>query len=171
MESKKIKRSNPYQVVKQVCPGQKGFDKYYVDIKIIDTIKKVGDGEDDFIILKKVITSKRKIKDVIDADKDSVGVENIIKQVLRTGDTSLLPVDKGDCNVDLVGAPDSLMGLKQTAIDAERAFSELPPELTDGLDMSSFVNNMSQEKFDAFIKAMQERADKNVARKDEKENG
>lgn len=171
MENKKIKRTNPFQPVAEAYPGQKDFDVYYEDIKIIDSVKKVGDGEEDYIIQKKVVKSKRKIQDVVDADKDSVGVENIIKQVLRTGDTSLLPIDDGKCNVDLVGAPEDLMQLKQTAIDAERAFKELPPELTDGLDMASFVNNMSQEKFDAFIKAMQARAAKDAAGNGVKENG
>lgn len=171
MENKKIKRINPFQPVAEAYPGQKDFDEYYEDIKIIDSVKKVGDGEDDYIIVKKVVKSKRKIQDVIDADKDSVGVENIIKQVLRTGDTSLLPVDTGNCNVDLVGVPENLMELKQTAVDAEKAFKELPPELTDGLDMASFVNNMSQEKFDAFIKAMKDRAAVGAAGKEEKDNG
>lgn len=166
MENKKIKRTNPYQVVQEAYPGQKDFDEYYDDIKIIDSVKKVGDGEEDYIIVKKVVHSKRKIQDVVDADKDSVGVENIIKQVLRTGDTSLLPMDDGKCNVDLVGAPEDLMQLKQTAVDAEKAFKNLPPELTDGLDMASFVNNMSQEKFDAFIKAMKDRAAVDAAGKE-----
>lgn len=170
MENKKIKRTNPFQVVQEAYSGQKDFDEFYEDIKIIDSVKKVGDGEDDYIIVKKVVKSKRKIKDVIDADKDSVGVENIIKQVLRTGDTSLLPIDDGKCNVDLVGAPEDLMQLKQSAVDAEDAFKKLPPELTDGLDMASFVNNMSQEKFDAFIKAMKDRAAA-AAGKEKDENG
>lgn len=171
MENKKIKRTNPFQVVQEAYPGQKDFDEFYEDIKIIDSVKKVGDGEEDFIVIKKVVKSKRKIQDVVDADKDSVGVENIIKQVLRTGDTSLLPIDDGKCNVDLVGAPEDLMQLKQTAVDAEQAFKKLPPELTDGLDMASFVNNLSQEKFDAFIKAMEDRAAAGAAGKEEKDNG
>ena len=139
-------------------PKEKDFDKDYKSIKIVDVVKKTGDGENDFIIEKKVIEEFTPIKDVVEADRDTVGVDNIIKQVLRTGDTSLLPVDKGECNVDLVGAPETLMDLKQLGVEAEKGFNSLPSELTNGLDMVSFINSMSQEKFDAFVAAIKNRA-------------
>lgn len=152
---------------KEPYEGQKDFDQVYKSIKIIDVVKKTGKGDDDYVLEKKVIVDETPIKDVIDADADSVGVENIIKQILRTGDASLLPVDKGDCNVDLVGVPTSLMEIKQMGIEAEKAFSSLPKELTGDLDMVSFVNSMSQEKFDAFVKAMSDRAASKVEKKEE----
>lgn len=138
--------------------GQKDFDEYYKSIKIIDVVKKTGEGEDDFIIEKKVIEDLQPIKDVVEADRDSVGIENIIKQVLKTGDTSLLPADKGNEFVDLVGAPENLMELKALGQKAEKDFDALPSELKGELDMAAFVNSMSQEKFDAFVKALQDRA-------------
>lgn len=157
---KKNKITNPFLARQKPYDGQKDFDQNYKSIKIIDVVKKTGDGEDDFIIEKKVIEDLQPIKDVIEADRDSVGVDNIIKQVLRTGDTSLLPVDKGSGEVvDLVGAPENLMELKQVGIDAEKQFADLPYELKGDLDMASFVNSMSQEKFDAFIKAVKDRAE------------
>lgn len=154
MAEKKI--NNPYQALKKATLQRK-FDTDYEAIKIIDKVVKVGEGEDDFIIKKKVIIEKTPIQEIIDADKDSVGVDNIIKQVLRTQDTSLLPVDKGDCDVDLVGAPEDLMQLKQMGDDAEKAYSKLPPDLTKGLDMKAFVKSLTQEQFDAFIKSMNDR--------------
>lgn len=152
-----IKRTNPFTPYEHKVDGLSGFEDEYETIKIVDVVKKTGEGENDFVIQKKVLVEKTKIQDVIDQDKDNVGVDNIIKQVLRTGDTSLLPVDDGKCNVDLVGAPETLMEVKQVGVDAEKAFKGLPAELVDGMDMTSFVNSMSQEKFDQFIKAVAER--------------
>lgn len=163
MEKKKIKQCSPFLTRMDPYPGQKDFDQNYKSIKIIDVVKKIGEGEDDYIIEKKVVEDLQPIKDVIDADRDSVGVENIIKQVLRTGDTSILPVDKGNGEVvDLVDAPENLMQLKQLGVDAEKKFAALPDSLKGELDMASFVNSMSQEKFDAFVKALQDRANKKV---------
>lgn len=166
MEKQK-KLFNPFTSRMDAYEGQKDFDQYYKSIKIIDVVKKTGEGEDDYIIEKKVIEDLQPIKDVIEADRDSVGVENIIKQVLRTGDTSLLPVDKGNEFVDLVGAPENLMELKELGKKAEKDFEALPIELKGDLDMAAFVNSMSQEKFDAFVKALQDRASQ---KKEVKEN-
>lgn len=154
------KRNSPFVPGGAKVKLQTGFDTKYESIKIIDTIEKTGEGEEDYIIKKKVIREYQPIQDVIDQDKDSVGVDNIIKQVLRTGDTSLLPQDKGDCNVDLVGAPESLMDLKEMGANAEKSFKALPEELTKGMDMKSFVDSMTQEQFNAFIQATQDRLTK-----------
>lgn len=137
--------------------GQKDFDIDYKTIEIVDKVKRIGEGEDDYIIEKVVVESYKPIQEVIDADKESVGVYNIIKQVMRTGDTSLLPADDGKCNVDFTNAPEDLMQLKQMGIDAEKAFNSLPSDLVNGMDMQSFVNSMNQEQFDAFIKAVGDR--------------
>lgn len=139
---------------------QTGFDTHYKSIEIVDYVEKIGEGDDDFVIKKKVNVTETPIQEVIDQDKDSVGVDNIIKQVLRTGDTSLLPVDKGECNVDLVGAPENLMELKEMGQNAEKAFKGLPDDMTKGMDMKSFVDNMTQDQFNAFINAVAERKNK-----------
>ena len=144
----------------------KEFDQEYESIKIVDKVQKVGDGDDDYLIVKQVIVEKKPIQEFIDADAQSVGVYNIIKQVLRTGDTSLLPIDKGDCNVDLVGAPSTLMEVKAMGAQAEQAFNSLPGELTKGMDMKAFVDSLTQEQFDAFIKSV---ADRQVAANKKKE--
>ena len=150
-----------------VWPGQKDFDTTYKSIEIVDKVVKTGEGEHDFVVVKDVIVKETPIQEVIDADAMSVGVENIIKQVLRTGDTSLLPVDNGNPFVDVVGAPDNLMDLKKVGTDAEAAFKKLPDELTKGLDMKSFVENLTQAQFDAFIKAVADRSSGKVDKKDE----
>lgn len=150
-----------------VCHVTKDFDQEYKSISIVDKVTKIGDGDHDFIIEKEVVEEYRPIQEVVDVDKDSVGVYNIIKQVMRTGDTSLLPADDGKCNVDFVGAPESLMEVHQMGVDAVKAFDGLPSELKGEMDMQSFVNSMTQEQFDAFIKAVADRSSGKVEKKDE----
>lgn len=143
------------------------WDTEYVSISIVDKVVRTGEGDDDFIIQKVVVEDRQPIAEVVNADAESVGVYNIIKQVMRTGDTSLLPADDGKCQVDLVGAPENLMELKQMGVDAEKAFNGLPKELTKELDMASFVNSLTQEQFDAFVKGIAERAAGKVEEKNE----
>lgn len=143
------------------------WDTEYVSISIVDKAVRTGDGDDDFIIQKVVVEDRQPIDEVVQADAESVGVYNIIKQVMRSGDTSLLPADDGKCQVDLVGAPENLMELKQMGVDAEKAFNGLPKELTKELDMASFVNSLTQEQFDAFVKGIADRAAGKVEEKNE----
>ena len=157
MENKKLVNS-PFAPNGAIWEGQKDFDTEYVSIEIRDKVVKTGEGENDFIIEKCVVETRTPIQEVIDADASSVGVYNIIKQVMKTGDTSLLPVDTGNCNVDMVGAPETLMDVKALGQKAEVEFKKLPDEIVEGRDMVSFVENMSQEKFDSFIKAINDRA-------------
>lgn len=150
-----------------VWEGQKDFDQDYISIEIVDYVEKTGEGENDYVINKKVVETRTPIKEVVQADADSVGVYNIIKQVMRTGDTSLLPVDKGDCNVDFVGAPETLMEVKALGQNADKIFDELPKELTKGLDMKAFVDSLTQEQFDSFIKAISDRSTGKVEKENE----
>lgn len=140
------------------------FDTKYEKISIVNAVKKTGTGENDYVVYKKVIREYTPIKEVVSADAESCGVQNIIKQVLLTKDTSILPVDKG-VNADLLNAPENLMELKQRGIDAQQKFESLPQELVNGQSMTSFVENMSQERFNEFAKALADR----LAKKDKKE--
>lgn len=165
-ETQQIKRVKGFSNNGVVWKGQDNFETEYDNIEIRDRVKRTGPGEQDFIVEKFVVHTKTPIQEVVDADANSVGVNNIIKQVLKTGDTSLLPVDTGG-EVDFVGAPETLMELKELGKQAEMKFKGLPEEITEGRDMASFVNNMSQEKFDSLMKAINGRAS---AQKEVKEN-
>lgn len=153
---------NPFAVGQRDIENkpQTDFDQEYVSIQIVDKVVRTGEGDDDFILQKVVLVDKTPIKEVVEADAQSVGVYNIIKNVMRTGDTSLLPADDGKCNVDFVGAPENLMELDQLGKEAAKKFAALPDDLKGDQDMVSFVNNMSQEKFDQFVQALKERMNK-----------
>ena len=160
METKK--RTSPFVPRPYVDDGIKEFDIDYKSIKIVDDVKEVGKdekGEPIYIVSKKVIEELTPIKDVIDSDASAVITpDKLMQQFLKTGDPSILPVDDGSCNVDLVGAPESLMEVKQMGVDAQKKFEKLPDEIKGEMSMVDFVNSMSQEKFDAFVKAIADRS-------------
>lgn len=166
-EMKKKYPNSPFCSNGIVHKGQKFTDNFYYDVKIIDKVKKIGDGDEDFVVVKDVVISKTPIEKVVSVDKDNVGVYPILKQFARTGDESIIPMEKEASNVDLVGCPESIMEMKQRGVDAEKAFAGLPKALTKDLDMKSFVEGMSQEKFNEFVKALAERAKKKEVKKDE----
>ena len=166
MADKVIDR-NPLAVKGWQCSLQTDFEQDYVSMKLVDVAKKVGEGDEDYIIEKKVIYEKEPIQEVVNADADSVGVYNIIKMVTKTGDLSLLPRDTGNPLVDTTQAPENLMELKEMGVKAEKAFKKLPQDLVKGLDMKSFVETMTQDQFDAFVKAVADRSSGKVEKKDE----
>lgn len=153
MSEKKITLNSPFSCNGRSHIREGNWDTDYKSIEIVDVVKKTGDGESAFVVDKKVLVTLTPIQDVIDADKDNAGVAPILKQYALTGDDSILPVDKGS-NVDLVGAPTSLMEMEALGQKAKAAFNGLPKEMTDGLDMKSFVESMSNEKFNQFIEAV-----------------
>lgn len=166
MEKKKLLNS-PFSPNGVDHPGQSDWDTDYLSIEIVDKVRKIGDGDEDYVIEKKVIETRTPIKEIVDADKDNVGVYPILKQFAMTGDDSLIPMEKDPSNVDLVGVPGSIMEMKQAGIDAEKAFNGLPSELVNGLDMQSFVESMTQEKFNEFINAVAARQSKSEVKGDE----
>ena len=165
MEKKKMITS-PFVPRPYVDDGIKKFDTAYKSIKIIDDVKEVGKddkGQPIYVVGKKVLEEFLPIREVIDADASSVMTpDKIMLQFLKTGDSSILPVDDGSCNVDLVGAPESLMEVKQMGVEAQKKFDKLPDELKGDMSMVEFVNSFSQEKFDAFVKAISDRANKKM---------
>lgn len=157
MEKKQFKRVKGFSNNGVKWEGQKDFDQDYLSIEIVDYVEKTGEGENDYVIKKKVVETREPIADVVARDADQVGVYNIIKQVMRTGDTSLLPADDGKCQVDLVGAPETLMEVKAMGQEASAKFAGLDPALTKGRSLTEFIQSLSQEEFDSFIAAIKSR--------------
>lgn len=157
MAEKQVKRVKGFSNNGVEWKGKTDWDTTYKTISIVDVVEKTGEGEQDFSIVKKVLVEENPIVDVVQADAESVGVENIMRQIMRTGDASLFPADKGNPFVDVVDAPQSLMELKALGQQAEEKFNELPQDLTKGIDMKSFVDSFTQEQFDAFVKALSDK--------------
>lgn len=120
-----------------------------------DKVKKVGDGEDDYIIEEVVVEASRVNRQAFIAkDADQVGVLNILEKVRRSGDVTLLnqtgasissdlqdytkvPSSVGEALNAVAAGANSFEGLK--AIFGDVSFSELA--------------NMSTEEIQAVLNA------------------
>lgn len=133
--------------------GQKDFDQYYVDRVIKQVAKKVGPGEEDFIIEDKVIETKRDIEKVINAQADQAGIGAFMKyyEVIGEAPPSVVVTDKVQ---DFTGFPEDLAGASDVGMNAMAAFKKLPKELTKGQSFEEFVGSMDQKRFNMFMKSV-----------------
>lgn len=131
-------------------PGVKDFEKYYYTNEVKKVIKKVGEGEDDYVLIEKVIVHRDLIQGVIDSQADEVGVYNIIERAIRTGDASLLQsaqVHVSDDILDITGAPKDLAeGLHMSQASAA-AYESLDPALTKGRTLEQFILSITADEF------------------------
>lgn len=158
--------------------GQTGFDKDYIDRRVVKVVKKTGPNEHDYIIVDKIIESKRPIKDVVNADKDSCGVYSIIKTLLREqGQVAVdnyinRPVDIKEDIVDVSDVPDNLMGVIDKVRDIKDIYNTLPKEITKGKDVVDFFKDFKQSDLTEYYAKIAKdiiSKDKNLAKKKQEE--
>lgn len=135
---------------------QKEFDKYYIDYEIKQVVKKVGDGDEDFVIENKIIEHKRDIAQEINAQADQVGVYNLMKRVALTGDDSLLPppLEKTGVTSDYTGVPDNLLDADLMAKERIAQFNALPDELKKGRNFEEFMTTFTQDEFSIWLNSL-----------------
>lgn len=134
-------------------PGVKGFAKYYYNYEVKQVVKKVGEGEDDFVLEDKIITHRDLIQSVLDAQADQVGVYNIIERAVRTGDNSLLKsaqVHVSDEILDITNAPTDLADGLHKAQASQAAYASLDPALTKGRTLEQFLLTITPDEFAAW---------------------
>lgn len=132
-------------------------DEYYLDIKLVDKVKKIGEGEDDYIIVKKEVITKTKIDEVIQAQADEVGLDNLLKKFAITGDPSVLPeaMPEDGVTFDMTGMPQDLIEADNYFKAMKAKFDALPEELKQGRDFSAFMATINQQQFDAYIASLE----------------
>lgn len=135
--------------------GKDNFDKDYIDRVVVPYIEKVGPNDTDFIVRHRVIDKKKPIKEVVNAEKDQVGVYNVLRQLAREhgqeavndyikngpkfDDINAAPVmDISDMPTTLAEAFD-----KQKELDA--IYAELPKDLKKGMSVSEFFKKVKPE--------------------------
>ena len=142
---------------KPSSPGISEFDKYYVNYEVKQVVKKVGEGEEDYILEDKIVTHTDSIQGVIDSHADEVGVYKLIERVMRTGDTSLLDsahVHVTDSILDVTGAPQTLADGLHAADAQKAAYEALPDQLKKGRTLEQFLNTITQEEYNLFIQSL-----------------
>lgn len=148
--------NNPFIRSNVKTVPQANWDEFYIDYEIKQVVKKVGDGEEDFIVEDKVIEHKRDIVQEINAQADQVGVYNLMKRVALTGDTSLYPepMPKTGVTSDYTGVPDNLLDADLMAKERLAQFNALPDSLKKGRTFEEFMSTFSQDEFNIWLESM-----------------
>lgn len=133
--------------------GQTGFDKYYIDRVVKQVVKKTGEGEDDFILVDKVIETKRDIDEVIHAQAGDAGIEAYIRQYEMIGE-SIPDVEVTDDVADFTEMPDNLADAILLGENSRKLFASLPKDLVGKMNYEEFISNFTQEKFDAYMASL-----------------
>ena len=60
-----------FNVTRDPYCGQKDFDQFYFHVIFKDVVKKIGDGEEDYVLEKKAICDKVKISDQMALKKNA----------------------------------------------------------------------------------------------------
>lgn len=136
---------------------KKPFDKYYIDVKLVDSVKKIGEGDEDYIIVKKEVISKRDIDEVIESQAADVGLEAALKKFSLTGDPSVLPepLPEDGALYDVTQLPQDLMDADNYFKAMKAKFDALPDDLKNGRDFNAFMSTITQQQFDAYIASLQ----------------
>lgn len=158
MEKKKEQLSVGPFGVRIDAPAQKDFDKYYEEVEVKTVFKKTGQLDDDGNELgvpeDKIVIKKIDIQELINSQKDSVGVEAYIKNLMAQGVdmNDMSTIVDNDKVVDYSNMPDTLAEVMTAGDKAKAAFANLDPALKgEHTTIEGFLNGLTQEKIDAYI--------------------
>lgn len=145
--------------------GQKDFDETYKSVEIKKRVKKVGDGDEDFIIEEYEVVTETPIREVIDSQKDSVGIEAFMKPYILSGE-SLPGVEVSKEVQDFTRFPEDPADVIKVGDDMMKAFMSIDPSLRgDAKSPEEFLKTFTQDKFNAWLKSKV-----NVEKVEEKKN-
>lgn len=135
--------------VRKTYKGQGNWDKYYIDYIVKDVVVKTGDGEEDFSIEKKIIESKRDIRQTIQADAQNAGIVAYLKQTALTGEIPNIHVS--DEIQDFSKMPDNLADALKVADKTKEAFNSIDPALRGNSSIVEFLQSITPEKLKKYI--------------------
>lgn len=144
--------------------GQKDFDKYYIDRQVKQVVKKTGEGEDDFILVDKIIESKRDIQETIQSQVGDVGIEAYMKPYIMSGE-EVPEVKVTDDIQDFTEMPDTLADAILLGESSRKKFEALPKELKGKMTYEEFMTNFTQSMFDSFIEKITPKPEKEEGEK------
>lgn len=152
-------------------PGLTFNEKYYISYEIKTTFKKVGEGEEDYVPVKKKVIHKEDIRALINSQAKDVGVYNLIERVIKTGDPTLINAARIDENspiCDITKAPQSLAEGLNIKKNQEATYAALPDSLKKGRTLQQFVEGITAEEFNAWVNAITpKKTEKKVEKKEE----
>lgn len=136
--------------VRKTYEGQKDFDSTYKEITIKRRVKRIGDGDEDFIIEEYEDVKETPIREIIDAQVDDVGIEAYMKPYLLAG------VDLPDVKVsgeiqDFTQFPEeSVYGIEVGDMMCS-VWNNMDPELKgDCKSVEEFLSSITDERLKAY---------------------
>lgn len=155
----KLKVLSPFSTLIE-APAQTDFDKYYYDISEKEVFVESGEVDPDTgdrlgVSEKKYIAKKIDIVEFLNSQADSVGVDSYIQALALQGDSiDNYGTQVNDEVADFSKMPDTLAEVLTSADDAKRAFAEMDPALKGShTTIEGFLNSLTQESIDAYIKS------------------
>lgn len=137
--------------VRRDLSKQVGFDECYKETTIKQRVKKVGDGENDFIIEEYEEVKLTPIREVLDAQVDQVGIEAYIRPYQLAG-VPLPDVEVGEDVLDVSQFPEDPADAMKVGDEMMKNFYSLDPALRgDAKTPEEFLANLTQEKFDNWL--------------------
>ena len=136
---------------------QDNFDKYYYDVseKVVfkSTGQKDDDGNDLGVADSVFVVKKVDIKELLDSQKDSVGVEAYVRSLALQGDDiDSYNTQVGEQVNDFSEMPETLADTMLLGDRAKRAFDSLDPELKGGhTTIEGFLNSLSKDVVEKYI--------------------
>lgn len=148
--------------VRKTYEGQKDFDTCYKEITIKQRVKKVADGDNDFVIEEYEEVKEVPIREVIDAQVDEVGIEAYLRPYQLAG-VSLPDVEVGEDVMDVSQFPEDPADAMKVGDVMMQNFYNLDPALRgDAKTPEEFLANLTQEKFEAYLKSKVPNVEKEV---------
>lgn len=130
---------SPFAIKPRSLHVQDDFDQYYLDYEVKSIAKKVGPGDEDYVIEAKVIEHKRSINEVVNAEVNDVGVEAYIRRMSLSGLDPMAPVEVSDQVIDYTKVPQTTGEMVEMANNALSAYEKLPAEIRNGMSYEEFM--------------------------------
>lgn len=137
--------------VRKNYEGQKDFDQTYKEITIKKRVKKIGDGDEDFIIEEFEEVNETPIKDVLAAQMDSVGIEAYMRPYLMAGQ-ELPDIQVGEGIQDFTQFPEEPADVMKVGDEMMSTFNNLDPALRgDAKSVEEFLAGLTDEKLKNYL--------------------
>lgn len=165
-----MNRSLPRKVpFKQWQPDYKTQEDI-VTFKVVQSVQKTGEGDEDFIVIDKVVEDSRvnrqKKYNELGADRD---IYSIIRKVEDTGDLTLLNSGVEGQFLDVSELPENGQELNERLSKAVAVWEQLDPELKGKLSLPDFLKSLTDEKLEAYFSAKEKSLVKDKDKVDAKE--
>ena len=154
--------------VRKDYEGQKDFDQTYKEVTIKKRVKKIGDGDEDFIIEEYEEVKEGPIREVIDAQVDEVGIEAYLRPYQMAGQEPPSVV-VGDDVQDFSQFPEDPADAIKVGDQMMAAFYALDPALRgDAKTPAEFLASITDEKLKAYYASKLNVGKKEEVKEDDK---